>query len=283
MNADGNVGSASREAPGQASKEDPGSIRMAIVVEYDGTDFVGFQRQSNGRTVQQSLEEAMAQLFKCPVTVHGCSRTDSGVHAKYHVSHADVPFLIPEDKLPLAMNAILPPDICVKQARIVSNDFHARFGSCGKEYVYRIWNSSVRPAVDRRFVAHVPGYLDYERMRAAAEILTGRHDFSAFCAQTSEPGKRINPVRTMDAIEVHAPVGSPLIEIRVRGRSFLYNMVRILAGTIVYAGQGKIDIEALEGILAGKDRKQAGKTMPAKGLMLEKVFYETDPFSEREG
>lgn len=258
------------------------SIRMAFVVEYDGTDFVGFQRQSNGRTVQASLEEAMTQLYHCPITVHGCSRTDSGVHAKHHVSHADVPFLIPEDKLPLAMNAILPPDVCVKQAHMVEKEFHARFGSCGKEYIYRIWNSSIRPAVDRKFVTHVPGVLDIERMRTAASILTGKHDFSAFCAQSSEPDKKINPVRTMDIIEVKTHPDSPLIEIRVTGKSFLYNMVRILAGTIVYAGQGKIDIESLEGILAGKDRRQAGKTMPAKGLMLEKVFYEGDPFIKRE-
>jgi tRNA pseudouridine38-40 synthase len=261
------------------SREDQGSIQMAFVVEYDGTDFVGFQRQSNGRTVQQSLEEALTTLFKKTVIVHGCSRTDSGVHARYHVSHADVPFLIPEEKLPLAMNAILPPDVCVKRTRVVSKDFHARFDSCGKEYVYRIWNSSSRAAVDRRFVAHVPGSLDIERMRTAAALLTGRHDFSAFCAQSSEPEKRINPVRTMESIEVRTTPGSPLIEIRVRGKSFLYNMVRILAGTILYAGQGKIDIADLEGILAGRDRRLAGKTMPAKGLTLEKVFYEEDPFN----
>ena len=254
------------------------SFRVVLRTEYDGTDFVGFQRQQNGRTVQEALEDAMSQLFKKRIIVHGCSRTDSGVHASEHISHADCPFLIPMNKFPLAMNALLPPDVCVKDAALAPKDFHARFDSRGKLYIYRIWNDTVRPVIDRRYVTHVPGPLNREKMHEAARILEGRHDFSAFCAQP-DSGKKINPIRTMVEIRIFESPDSPLIEIRVRGRSFLYNMVRILAGTIVYVGQGKNGTDQIEAILAGRDRRVSGKTMPPQGLTLEKVFYDRDLFS----
>lgn len=249
--------------------------RIVILTEYDGTDFVGFQRQNNGRSVQQVLEKALADIYGMPTLVYGCSRTDSGVHARGHVSHVNVPFLIPSDKLPLAMNSLLPDDVCVRASSRVSDDFHARFHTEGKEYVYRIWNSPIRPAIDRRNVAHVPGHLDLTAMRKAASELEGEHDFSAFCAQG---GTHVNPVRYMESICIVEHADSPLIEIVVRGKSFLYNMVRILAGTIVYAGQGRLDPSAISSILADKDRRLSGKTMPARGLTLEKVFYQNNPF-----
>jgi len=183
--------------------------------------------------------------------------------------------MIPPDKLPLAMNSLLPEDVTVRAAALVTDAFHARFHSLGKEYVYRIWNASVRTSIDRRYVAHVPGHLNIEAMREAARQLEGEHDFSAFCAQGGRP---VNPVRSMESIRVVTNEDSPLIEIRVRGKSFLYNMVRILAGTIVYAGQGKLDPAEISSILKGQDRRMSGKTMPAKGLTLEKVFYHPDPF-----
>jgi tRNA pseudouridine38-40 synthase len=251
-------------------------FRIAFLAEYDGTDFVGFQRQNNGRSVQGVLEEALAALYKRPISVCGCSRTDSGVHAKGHVSHADVPFMIPEDKIPYAMNALLPEDISIYESALVPDFFHARFDSIGKKYIYRIWNAPFRPAADRRFVVHVPGHLDIIRMQEAAKILEGEHDFSAFCC---ESGQHANPVRRMDDILVRTFDGSPLIEIEVRGKSFLYNMVRIIAGTLIYAGQGKLDPAEITAILSGKDRRTAGKTMPARGLTLEKVYYEPDLFA----
>lgn len=251
------------------------SFRMAILTEYDGTDFVGFQRQKNGRSVQQVLEEAFAVLYGRPVLIYGCSRTDSGVHARGHVSHVNVPFLIPSDKLPLALNSLLPSDVCVRASALVTEEFHARFHSKGKKYVYRIWNSPIRPTLDRRFAAHVPGPLNLTAMREAAAQLEGEHDFSAFCAQA---GRDVNPIRNMQSICVVSHEDSPLIEIVVRGKSFLYNMVRILAGTIVYAGQGKLDPAEIDTILERQDRRLSGKTMPAKGLTLEKVYYDPDPF-----
>lgn len=255
------------------------TFRMALLTEYDGTDFVGFQRQNNGRTVQQVLEEALTVLYRRPVLVYGCSRTDSGVHAKGHVSHVNVPFLIPPQKLPLALNPLLPKDVCILAAALVTEEFHARFHSQGKEYVYRIWNTPVRPSIDRRFVAHVPVPLNLTAMREAAAQLEGEHDFSAFCAQA---GSHVNPIRNMQSIRVISHEDSPLIEIVVRGKSFLYNMVRILAGTIVYAGQGKLDPAQIDTILSRQDRRLSGKTMPALGLTLEKVYYSPDPFGEED-
>ena len=174
-------------------------FRMAFLAEYDGTDFVGFQRQKNGRSVQGVLEEALSNLYGRPVSVCGCSRTDSGVHARGHVSHVDVPFLIPPEKLPFAMNALLPLDVSVLASVQVPDTFHARFHSLGKKYVYRILNSSCRPAMYRRFVVHVPGKIDLSVMREAAQKLEGEHDFSAFCAQD---GRHVNPVRRMEEIQV---------------------------------------------------------------------------------
>lgn len=249
--------------------------RIALLVEYDGTDFSGFQIQKNGRSVQQTLEEALLVLFGEPCRIYGCSRTDAGVHARGHVSHVDVPFLIPIEKLPLAMNANLPDDVSVLDCKIVGSDFHARFNSTGKKYIYRISNNRTKPCMDRRFAVHVPGNLNIGEMTEAARKFEGSMDFSAFYAND---GRLINPFRTMQEVKVEKSPVTGLIEITVIGKSFLYNMVRIIAGTLVYVGQGKIDPERIEEILAGKDRRQAGKTMPAKGLTLEKVYYEPPVF-----
>ena len=252
-------------------------IRVALMTEYDGTDFVGFQRQNNGRSVQGVLEKALEKVYGRPLTLYGCSRTDSGVHAKGHVSHVDVPFHILQDKIPLALNALLPEDVSVRKAAEVTNQFHARFGSGGKEYVYRICNSATRPAIERRWVAHVPGYLDIDRMKCAAAVFEGEHDFSAFCAKA---GLHCNPIREIRSVCVNNCVETNLIEIRVNGKSFLYNMVRIMAGTILYAGQNKILPEEIAELFQTHNRRNAGKTMPAKGLTLERVFYQEDPFGK---
>ena len=220
-------------------------IRIALLTEYDGTDFVGFQRQDNGRSVQQTLEEAVEKVYGRFCRIYGCSRTDSGVHARGHVSHVDVPFSIPEEKIPLALNAVLDDDLVVL----------------------------LPSAIDRRTEAFVPGVLDVKAMDDAAKAFIGTHDFSAFRAQG---GPDITPIRTMKDVYVRRAEGDPdLIEITVIGESFLYNMVRIMAGTLVYVGQGKMTKAEIEKLLTGEGvRKEAGKTMPAKGLTLEEVFYD---------
>ena len=221
-------------------------IRIALLTEYDGTDFVGFQRQDNGRSVQQTLEEAVEKVYGRFCRIYGCSRTDSGVHAR---------------------------GLVVLAAKEVPETFHARFNSKGKRYCYRVRNAKVPSAIDRRTEAFVPGVLDVKAMDDAAKAFIGTHDFSAFRAQG---GPDITPIRTMKDVYVRRAEGDPdLIEITVIGESFLYNMVRIMAGTLVYVGQGKMTKAEIEKLLTGEGvRKEAGKTMPAKGLTLEEVFYD---------
>ncbi len=252
-------------------------IRIALLTEYDGTDFVGFQRQNNGRSVQQTLEEAVEKVYGRFCRIYGCSRTDSGVHARGHVSHVDVPFPIPPDKIPLALNAVMEEDLVVLAAKEVPGDFHARFDAKGKRYCYRIRNAMVPSAIGRRTEAFVPGKLDVDAMDDAAKEFIGTHDFSAFRAQG---GPDISPIRTMRNVFVRRKEADPdLVEITVEGESFLYNMVRIMAGSLVYVGQKKMTGEEIRTLLLGQGaRKEAGKTMPAKGLTLEEVFYEKNPF-----
>jgi len=251
--------------------------RIALLVEYDGTDFAGFQLQKKDRSVQQVLEESIDKVYGSRARVCGCSRTDAGVHARGHVSHVDVPFCIPSDKIPLALNAHLPEDVSVLRAKIVAPRFHARFDAVGKRYTYRIYNARIRPCLDRRNTAHVPGKLDIDFMREAAFRMTGTKDFSAFGARVDD-GRIVNPIRTIRFLDVMRIPGTEIVEITVEGESFLYNMVRIIAGTLVYVGQGKITPSQIDELFEKKERRLAGKTMPASGLTLEKVFYEPPIF-----
>ncbi|NLT10879.1 MAG: tRNA pseudouridine(38-40) synthase TruA [Clostridiaceae bacterium] len=254
----------------EASKIRSGT-RTLFVIEFDGTDFSGFQIQNNARTVQGEMEKALSKIYKQTIRLHGCSRTDAGVHARRHVSHADLPFRIPEEKIPLALNTFLPQDICVIAARIVDEDFHARFDSRGKRYIYRISDTRCRPSIYRRTACHVPVKLSVERMQEAANHIIGTHDFSAFCASE---GLDKNPIRTVNRIEVLRQPITNQIEIMVTGESFLYNMVRIIAGTLVYVSQNKLTIDDVDALFINRDRRRAGKTMPAHGLMLDEVFYD---------
>ena len=243
---------------------------IALLTEYDGTRFSGWQSQSNGRTVQHVLESALEGLFDHPVKVTGCSRTDSGVHALGHVSHFEARGSIPTERIPYALNAVLPDDLVVRYAKEVPVDFHARYDACAKRYVYRIRNTRCRPVLDRATVSHEPRPLDVDAMVAAAAFLIGRHDYYSFMAAGSTAK---TTVRTLYDIRICRDLKDSVIAIHVTGDGFLYNMVRILSGTLLYAGLGKILPEDLPGILAARDRRQAGKTLPARGLTLEAVFY----------
>ena len=244
--------------------------RIAFITEFDGTDFAGFQSQENARTVQDVLEKALAELYKTDIRLTGCSRTDAGVHARCHLSHADVPFVIPEDRFPLAMNALLPEDVAVKKSFYVSDDFSARFDIKGKRYIYRIYSSPVRSPLLDRFCYYCPVMPDIAKMKTAAEFFAGEHDFAAFCATG---GSQKTTVRRLFGVKVSSSGEDPkIIEIEVSGEAFLYNMVRIIAGTLLYVGQGKIEPEEVGKIIEKGDRSLAGKTLPAKGLTLEEVF-----------
>lgn len=246
--------------------------RLCFITEFDGTDFAGFQSQENGRAVQDVLESALCELFKEKIRLTGCSRTDAGVHARCHLSHADVPFVIPEDKFPLAMNALLPDDVAVKRAFYAKDDFSARFSIKGKRYIYRIYVSPTRDPFLDRFAYYCPVMPDIKAMEQAAKAFAGEHDFRAFCAAG---GSQKTYVRRLNEVSVRTCGEDPLlIEIEVRGEAFLYNMVRIIAGTLLYAGQGKIPADSVSGIIEKGDRSLAGKTLPAKGLTLEEVFFD---------
>lgn len=244
--------------------------RIAFITEFDGTDFAGFQSQENARAVQDVLEKALEELYKTNIRLTGCSRTDAGVHAKCHLSHADVPFVIPEDKFPLAMNALLPDDVAVRKAFYVKDDFSARFDIKGKRYIYRIYSSPTRSPLLDRNAYYCPVKPDIEKMKIAAEFFAGEHDFAAFCATG---GSQKTTVRRLFGVKVEAVGEDPCqIEIEVSGEAFLYNMVRIIAGTLLYVGQGKIEPSEVGNIIESCDRSLAGKTLPAKGLTLEEVF-----------
>ena len=246
--------------------------RLALITEFDGTLFAGFQSQKNGRAVQDVLETALATLFKEDIRLTGCSRTDAGVHARCHLSHADVPFVIPEDKFPLAMNAILPDDVAVKRAFYVRDDFSARFDIKGKRYVYRIYSAHNPSPLHARYSYFCPNELDMEAMKTAASFFAGEHDFEAFCAVG---GSQKTYVRRLTSVEVRKSNGcEEMIEVEVKGEAFLYNMVRIIAGTILEAGMGRIPADSVGEIIESRERKRAGRTLPACGLTLEEVLFD---------
>ena len=243
---------------------------IKLVVEYDGTGLCGWQRQDNGPTVQQHLEEVLAQMTGGPVQVVGASRTDAGVHALGQVASFQTEATIPLEGFRLGMNSLLPPAIAVVSAEEVAADFHARFSARGKRYRYAIWTRSSRAPLCRLQVWHKGGArLDLAAMRAAAAALPGERDWSAFraagcTARTS--------VRRIDSVEVSQPEAHRF-EIAVEGNAFLRNMVRILVGTLVEVGQGRIEPGQVAEIVASCDRTRAGPTAPAHGLTLVEVIY----------
>jgi len=222
--------------------------------------------------VQQRLEEALKQLFPNAGRIHGSSRTDTGVHALGMVAHFEVPkaeFRMTTRKLLIAINACLPPDIRVMAANRASTKFHARFDARGKQYRYSVWNHSAMNPLLRSQAWHVPGVLDLDAMRRAAKLLVGRHDFKSFAANRNYEME--SNVRTLTRCEVRRS-GTALTFI-IEGDGFLYKMCRGIVGTLVQVGLGKFSSEEVRAMLEAKDRRAAGMTAPAHGLVLWKVFY----------
>ena len=242
--------------------------RVALTIEYDGTAYAGWQRQDNALTVQQVVEEALIKLTGVPIRITGASRTDAGVHARGQVAHFDNPATIPPERYAYALAAFLPPDISVQDSVAVPDAFHARFGAVGKRYTYTIVSAPHAPALLRDRCWHVPYALEAEAMRAALQPLLGEHDFAAFCASGSDVH---TTVRTVTAADVHQAHNAYTLDIS--GNGFLYNMVRIIAGTMMYVGQGKLATDALARMIAEKDRLRGGPTAPPQGLVLERVYY----------
>ena len=249
--------------------------RILLTVEYDGSAYAGWQRQINGLAVQQVLEEALSQACARPVTVTGSSRTDAGVHARMQMVHFDTSASIPPDKYPFVLNNLLPPDIRVQAAREVPAGFHARFLTSGKTYTYRILNNRHGSALLRNTHWHVPVPLDVPAMRDALSYLPGTHDFAAFQASG---GSARTTVRTVDRAELLAD--GPEITLLISGNAFLYNMVRIIAGTLMEVGLHKREADAFSRAFVSLSRLDLGMTAPPCGLELTEVRYPEKAFSD---
>ncbi len=245
--------------------------RIHLIVEYDGTAYAGWQRQANAMTVQEKLERAILKLTGEKLCVSGASRTDAGVHALGQSAHFDTESRIPADKFSFALNTLLPPDIRVTRSEEVPLEFHARFSTKGKRYRYLFHAAPHAGALTRNTHAHVIYPLDAERMQAEAQDLVGTHDFAAFAASGSVVK---DTVRTIYRAEVTRE-GSE-IRLVVEGSGFLYNMVRIIAGTLIGVGSGKLEPGAFKRAIASGDRLDLGITAPAHGLTLMEVFYDPD-------
>lgn len=245
--------------------------RIALKIEYDGTSYAGWQRQVNAMTIQQRIEDALKDTLGLETPVIGAGRTDAGVHARGQVAHFDTGLDIPGDRYAFILNQKLPPDIRIRESRECASSFHARKSAIGKHYRYTLFVSRQDTAIFRNFSCHIPVKLDLEKMKEAATFLEGEHDFSAFRAAGSNI---VGTVRTIYDLTVTGE--GDLIHIDVTGNGFLYNMVRIIAGTLTEVGKGKLEPEKVREILEIKDRTLAGMTMPAKGLIMEEVFYDRD-------
>lgn len=241
---------------------------LILHLQYDGTRYHGWQVQPLARTVQEVVQGAIFGVTGEHVSVNGCSRTDAGVHAKHFVCNFHTQTKIPCERFPYAMNANLPDDIAVTLCEEAEDSFHARYDAKSKIYEYRILNSKVRNPFEKDRAWQYPIKLDIGRMRQAAAWLVGTHDFTAFMAAGGQQRQM-----EKEMYELRVEKQDQLFTVRVHANSYLYNMVRIIVGTLVYAGNGKIQPDDVRSILLSKDRKKAGMTAPPQGLYLHKVFY----------
>lgn len=255
-------------------------IKFRLTIAYDGTNYAGWQWQKTGTGVQQKIEEALGQLFPSRPRLHGSSRTDTGVHALGMVAHFEIPqdeFKMPAAKLALALNAFLPEDIRIVAASRCAAAFHARFDAIGKQYRYLVWNHMAMNPLLRHQAWQVPQALDFERMRSAAKVFLGRRDFKSFAGNRNYEME--TTVRTVSRCDIKRQ--GPLLTFIIEGDGFLYKMCRGMVGTLVQVGRGRFSADDLRRMLAAKDRRVAGMTAPAQGLVLWKVSYGRKPRSGR--
>lgn len=269
-----------------AAAKQKGERRFALLIEYDGTDFVGWQVQSNGRSVQAVIESSIHEVLGRKARIVGSGRTDSGVHALGQVAHFDVHHNIPAERLTEALNSRLPADVQIRAAREVgarghAGEFHARRDARLRRYVYLLADGSSKPCLDRRRVSWTPYSLDAARMEMAAQAWIGKHDFTSFRAQRCQAE---SPIRSIDRFTVERSKGgggtsaigagiAPILIFAVEARSFLHHQVRNMVGTLVEIGRGAETPEWAAAVLTARDRSTAGVTMSAEGLTFERVDY----------
>jgi tRNA pseudouridine38-40 synthase len=247
-------------------------LKFRLTIAYDGTNYAGWQVQHTGIGVQQRIEEALAKLFPGVRHIHSSSRTDTGVHALGMIAHVEIPkaeFKMPVAKLPLALNAHLPEDIRILAARRCQSDFHARFDAVGKQYRYFVWMHHAMNPLLRGQAWLVHYQLDLPAMRTSARHLLGKHDFASFAGTRNyEMESTVRTVTRCDIVKRGA-----LLTFIIEGDGFLYKMCRSIVGTLVQVGRGKFTPNEVKRMLARKDRRAAGMTAPAHGLVLWKVSY----------
>ena len=258
--------------------------RILLRVAYDGTNYHVWQVQPNAKTIEGELNRVLTQLTGEKIQVTGASRTDAGVHALGNVAVFDTASKIPAEKFSYALNQRLPEDIVIQSSLQVADDFHPRHCDCCKTYEYDILNRTFPLPAYRNTAYFLYGDLDLDAMRRACQAFPGEHDFASFCAAGAQVQTTVRTIYSLEVLEQPLAVTgrgvssqrSPerLLTIRVRGNGFLYNMVRIIAGTLVEVGRGHIRPEEVEGIIAACDRAKAGPTAPARGLRLVEIKYD---------
>ena len=267
---------------------------ILLTIEYDGTNFCGWQKQPGRRSVQGELERVLSIVCAQPIRINGTSRTDAGVHAFGQRASFTADLGIPTDRIPVAANPILASsaagkggkhcklsgDISIREAREMPSDFHARFHACGKKYLYRIKISDQADVFGRNYHYQISKPLDLNEMRKAAALMTGTHDFK--CFQSAGGQELETTVRTIYSIEIRQEECAQIL-IEFKGDGFLYNMVRIMTGTLVEIGLGKLPSHRIPLIIESKNRQLAGHTAPPQGLYLAEVYYGKENLHENQG
>ncbi|MBI5778884.1 MAG: tRNA pseudouridine(38-40) synthase TruA [Planctomycetes bacterium] len=242
------------------------NIKLAI--EYDGTNYCGWQIQQNAKAVQDVITEALTKITGHKITLYGASRTDSGVHAKGQAANFRTRSRMTPQQFIKALNSNLPDDIAIRAAKEVPKSFNSMYDAKSKDYRYTILNSFIRSVLDRNFYYFAPYRISLARMKKAARYLVGRHDFRAFASKSSAKENCIRKIYSIKIVKKNE-----YVYVDIKGNGFLYNMVRTIVGTLLLVAQGKIKPESIREILNSQERKKAGPTAPAKGLCLIKVNY----------
>ena len=264
-------------------------VNVLLTIKYDGTNFSGWQRQNNRRTVQGDIERIFSKLCKERIEIKGTSRTDAGVHAYMQAASFRGDLKIPLDKLKIAANGMLDDDLYIMDIKEVDAEFHARFSCIGKTYIYKILLSKEKNVFAKNYFYNLSDAIDTSKMREAAKGLIGQKDFRSFMSSGSDKVETTREIYKIDIDEYPCQdlwqdegyqSGDKIIKIKVTGDGFLYNMVRIMVGTLVDIGRGKFEPEDIEKIIISKDRSFTKHTAPAQGLYLKQIYFEKKELEE---